>query len=282
MVVSIIMIPLFLNEPDAGNNHSNLKQSLFDKQADILILGASKANHHYITDSIQKFFKMSVFNAGLDGDNIVTSRVQFEAMSERSRPQIVILDLSGGQMAGNWESAFLSHKAYFGIEKHYSSVAKRFLSYESRLKLQSSLYKINEELLDVMQSYIRGSIINSGFIPLQGSNEHLCPIVKKDMAKYEMGEVQRENLDYIVDYCKVKDIILFIVYSPTLITYTNGITESFRSYCNEKEVPFMCYENDSIFINHPEFFKDYNHLNILGAQKFTFDIINRINSNLDR
>lgn len=281
-LVSCLIKPVLLNEPDAGGNHSNFKWSLFDKKADIIVLGASKANHHYITDSLESCFGMTVFNGGVDGDNIVTSRTQFDAMCDRQIPKIVIIDLSGGQMAGNWESVFLKHKSYFGIEKHYTSVSKEFISTESRLKLYSSLYKINEDLLDIVSSYVKGNRSNNGFIPLIGTNSNLSHITKDNMPSYEMGEVQRRNLDHIVGYCKQNEIKLFIAYSPTLITYTNGVTETFKSYCSDHELPFFCYEGDSTFVNHPEYFKDYNHLNLLGARVYTSDIITKILGNLEK
>lgn len=275
-LVSCLIKPVLLNEPDAGDNHSNFKWSLFDIKADIIVLGASKANHHYITDSLERCFGMTVFNGGIDGDNIVSSRTQFQAMCDRQIPKMVIIDLSGGQMAGNWESVFLEHKSYFGIEKHYTAVSKEFISTESRLKLCSSLYKMNEALLDIVLSYIKGGRSNNGFIPLTGTNEGLSHITKDNMPKYAIGEVQRTNLDYIVNCCKQNGIKMIIAYSPTLISYTNGVTKAFKDYCSNQGVPFFCYEGDSTFVNHPEYFKDYNHLNLLGARVYTSDITTKI------
>ena len=276
----LVSKPLLLDEPDAGSNHSNFKQSLYDKDADILLLGASKANHHYINDSLEQHFRMSVFNCGIDGDNIVTSRTQFDAMKERRLPKMVILDLSGGQLGSDWESVFLTHKVYEGIEPHYTSVAKEYLSTKRRIMLLSSLYKLNEEIPDLLLSYIQGQNGNNGFSPLLGTNANISHITKTDKKPYVIGEVQRDNLDYIVSCCKEHSIKLVVVYSPTLITYNNGVTQSFADYCSENNVPFFNYESDTLYTNHPEYFKDYNHLNIIGAKVFTKDIINKIESSI--
>ena len=280
LAVGFVYKPIWANEPDAGVNHSNLKQSLFNKKADILVLGASKANHHYITDSLEYRFGMSVFNAGLDGDNIVTSRVQFDALKDKCPPKMVILDLSGGQMAGKWDNMFLSHKVYYGLESHYTHVANQFISIENRVKLLSSLYKLNEELPDIVLSYLKGNRGCNGFIPLVGSNEGISHRVKDAKEPYVMGDVQRNNLDYIVKYCKENKITLIVIYSPSLNTYINGNTQTFEVYCREQEIPFFNYESDTVYTNHPEFFKDYNHLNIIGAQVFTSDVIKRIKNYL--
>ena len=270
--------PLLLNEPDAGNNHSNFKQSLFNKKAELLILGASKANHHYITDSLRKEFNMTVYNAGVDGDNIVTSFVQFEALKEKLEPKMVIIDLSGGQMSSKWESVFLTHKCYYGLSSCYSDAVDKLLSFSERIKLHSSLYKLNEEIPDIIQSYIIGDNNCDGFIPLIGSNASLAHTVKDGMDTYRIGDIERACLDSIIQYCAHSRVEVYIVYSPTLISYTNGITESFADYCEAHHLPFFNFDNDTTYTHYPEYFKDYNHLNVEGARLFTSDIITKIKS----
>lgn len=271
--------PLLLNEPDAGNNHSNLKQSLFNKRADLLVFGASKSNHHYISDTLQHHFKVSVCNSGIDGDNIVTSYIQFESMLERHIPQMVILDLSGGQLAGDWKNVILTHKCYYGVHAIYSNTMNELLPICDRLNLFSSFYRLNEELPDLIQSYIVGDRNNNGFIPLIGSAPNMSHIVKGDKKKeYKIEDVQKKYLSQIIDRCHNLGIELYAVYSPSLISYDNNISQVIGRYCEEKGVTFFNYEGNYNYVKHPELFKDYNHLNIQGARRFTRDIIIRIMS----
>ena len=282
-IVGSLSRPFLKNEPDAGNNHSNLKQSLFNKEADLIVLGASKSNHHYITDSLQHYFNLSVCNLGMDGDNIVTSSIQFDAMLERQIPRIVIIDLSGGQLAGDWKSVVLTHKCYYGVNSVYTNALNELLPIYDRVKLFSGLYRMNEEIRDLIQSYVIGDRNNQGFIPLIGSAPNLSHIVKGDEEdEYKIGEVQRKCLDRIIDRCHDLGIELFLVYSPTLISYNNRIAQVIGHYCEEKGCIFFNYEGDERFLDYPDLFKDYNHLNLQGAQSFTTDIIDNIMSRKGR
>ncbi len=282
LFVGCLARPFLLNEPDAGNNHSNLKQSLFNKEADLLVFGASKSNHHYIPDSLQHYFNMSVCNTGIDGDNIVTSSIQFDAMLSRHVPQVVIIDLSGGQLAGDWESVLLTHKCYYGVHPIYTNIINELLPIYDRLKLYSGLYRLNEVLPDLLQSYFVGDKINSGFIPLTGSTPNMKHIVKEDKSEYKIGDVQKKFLSKMFEKCQDLGIELYTVYSPTLISYNNNIAQVIGSYCEEKGVTYFNYEGDLNFVEHPDLFKDYNHLNCQGARRFTKDIIERIMSERKR
>ena len=272
-----IVKPFLMKVPDAGNNFSNLKQSLIDREADILVLGASKANHHYIVDSLERHYQMPVCNAGIDGDNIVTSLVQFNALTQKRQPKIVIIDLSPGQMADEWEPFFLTHKCFYRVEPHYTLTINNNLKLSERLKLLSSLYRYNEVLLEVIQSYETGETNSKGFIPLYGTNDQLFHKKKNyQSGQYAFGQYQEQCLDAIVNKCKEIGCSVYIVNSPTLITYTNGVCESFNDYCVKRNVPFVNYEGDTAFVNHPELFKDFNHLNLEGAKLFTRNFINLI------
>lgn len=282
VIIGAIATPLLLNEPDAGNNHSNFKQTLFDKKADIIILGASKANHHYIPDSLSKHFNMSVLNTGVDGDNVVSTLAQFKALVGRHIPKMVIIDLSAGQTAGDFSSLFLSHKCYYDISQAYTSVAEENLDKIERLKLNCNLLKMNEVIPDILQSYVRGNTSTDGFIPMSGTSSALCYMHKTTGAedawgrKYSIGSVHEKCLDEIISTCQNNQTLVYVVYSPTLISYTDGVTCEYEQYCNKHHVRFINYEDDTLFVNHTEYFKDYNHLNIDGARVFTSDFIQKI------
>lgn len=174
LIIGYAIKPVLLSEPDAGNNHSNFKQSLYDKEADIVILGASKANHHYIPDLISNQMDMSVLNTGLDGDNVITSWIIFKSITQRHLPKMVIIDVSAGQTAGDYSSLLLSHKSYYGINREYTDVVNKLIDCSETTKLYSNLFKLNECLPDVIQSFLSGDKSTSGFIPLYGTNSTLA------------------------------------------------------------------------------------------------------------
>lgn len=191
-LLGYILKPILISEPDASNNHSNFKQSLFNKSGDILILGASRANHHYNSSIISQHFNMIVYNAGVDGDNIITTRVQFESMLSRKTPQLVLLDISAGQLKGQWESMLLSHKCYYGSNKYYTQVVNDIFSLYDKIFLLSNMYRFNEAIPDILFSYIIGNKGCDGYMPMIGSAPNLSSIVKDEPPVYKIGAIQKK------------------------------------------------------------------------------------------
>ena len=77
MIVGIFSKDLILNAPDVGINQTNSVQALFYRKSDILILGPSTANHHYNTKILEDSLRLSAYNSGYDGKNILYSAMVF-------------------------------------------------------------------------------------------------------------------------------------------------------------------------------------------------------------
>ena len=60
----------------------------------ILILGSSRASHHYIPAIIEDSLGMSCYNAGKDKQGVFYSLAILKAVCARHRPQGVILDIT--------------------------------------------------------------------------------------------------------------------------------------------------------------------------------------------
>ena len=63
--------------------------------ADILIFGASRANHHYNTKIIEDRTGTSVYNTGRNGNYIFYQMGILKAVLERYTPKHIVLDFTG-------------------------------------------------------------------------------------------------------------------------------------------------------------------------------------------
>ena len=272
IIAGIIAKPVILDEPDAGTTHSCVKQSFYDKKCELLVLGASRANHHYNTKILEDEFDLSCYNAGIDGNSVLLSYVQLKAFLKRCHPKIVILDVSTGQLNGNWKTRYYYHKCHYGIQNDYSDVINRFGTIGERICMHSWLYKLNEAIPDLFESYLLGDKECTGYIPLRGTTPGIQAYEERDENMFSFGEEHLEVLKAIVNECKNQSIFLAIINSPSLIIHTNGIWDVVADFCNKTNVPFINYQSDSVYISHPEWFKDYTHLNETGANYYTKEI----------
>ena len=61
---------------------------------DVIIMGSSRASHHYVPEIISENLGMSCFNAGQDGNGIILQYGRWKMMSERYTPKLLIYDIT--------------------------------------------------------------------------------------------------------------------------------------------------------------------------------------------
>ena len=69
--------------------------ALEETEADILIFGSSRANHHYDTKIIEDASGLSAYNTGRDGNYIFFQNALLKSILKRYNPKQIILDFSG-------------------------------------------------------------------------------------------------------------------------------------------------------------------------------------------
>lgn len=72
---------------------AKIRYTLDSTYQDILIFGSSRAQQHYIPDTIFKNTGFSVYNCGIGGQGIPFSYIQIHETLKRYSPKIIILDI---------------------------------------------------------------------------------------------------------------------------------------------------------------------------------------------
>ena len=91
-VMGLILRKLYFNQIRGQGNSLNYVFS--ECKDDILIIGNSRAQHHY-DPQIGTALKMSCYNAGQDGGHsILLSYAQIRILTERYSPKIIILEFN--------------------------------------------------------------------------------------------------------------------------------------------------------------------------------------------
>ena len=76
-----------------GGVTKKIQQTAFIQEADFVVMGSSRAHHHYVPNILAESLGMKAYNAGVDGNGIVLSAGLYELMSERYTPKVILYDV---------------------------------------------------------------------------------------------------------------------------------------------------------------------------------------------
>ena len=122
LLIGAISKKLAMAAPDAGLNQTNTAQALFNKKADVLVLGSSRANHHYVSSMFKDSLGLSCYNAGRDGHDILYAYMIFQSFLERNMPKMVVIDIASSMMDGSWIQNNKDMTCFYGASKVVTDV----------------------------------------------------------------------------------------------------------------------------------------------------------------
>ena len=248
---------------------------------DVIIMGSSRASHHYVPDIISESLGMTCFNAGQDGNGIILQYGRWKMLSERYTPKLLIYDISTEfDLAENDNMAYVDRLKPFACYDAVRNYVADIFPME-KLKLFSKLYCYNYKFIEMFSDCRQkgDKVSKTGYIPLYGHIRY--EIVQKE--RVVSNVVIRQNfekayyLEQLVKETKIAGTKLIFVVSPYWKGYGYGkktysqIAELSKRY----DVPFIEYIESGI-CNDPENFEDSYHLNDRGARIFTEDLCKRI------
>lgn len=239
----------------------------------VLILGSSRASHHYSPDIIEDSLKVSTYNGGRDGCGIFYYYGLLKSALRRYRPNIVVLDLrpfefEKGQDDYDRLNILLP---YFDANPELRPICLLRSKFE-RYKLFSRIYPYNSKLLSLMttafdlkrkinESRIKGYLI--------GDHKYNGPkpseIFKNDLDTLKVAYFKK----FIAD-CNLAKVKLIVCISPIYVRNPNNSSsiDVARKLCLAKGVPIYDYSKDPAYDN-PKLFVDKYHLNRAGSTMFT-------------
>ena len=275
IAVGAVSKKLILNVPDVGVNQTNAVQAMFKRDADVLILGPSSANHHYNCKIIEDSLHLTAYNAGRDGQNIVYAAMVLTANVERHVPKIVILDMSSVMLDGDWNSHLSDMYCYYGICSKVDSIIKDVSSWQDKFKLHLNLYRYNNTLPWIVNGYIAKTQADmNGYRPMPVQNGEMKYSVSN--SHFTADSMDMRYLKLIVDICRNNQIDLKICSSPSLKVSKGNFHTGMKMFCEQHQLTYWNWNGDTAYIHHPELFYDISHLNTVGADMFTKELVRRI------
>jgi len=245
--------------------------------ADVVILGSSRAMYHYDPNIIFNKTDYSCFNSGLGGYGLFYN---FALLSESIKihiPKIVILDLSPNVINDKKSYEKLNlFMPYTGKYRSFSELIQLDPNYHF-LSRASNLYKYNSTLFEQFRNLTSKPKNTDGFLGLTGTIDTLT----FSAFYYDHSPLDTNKLFYfkeIIKICNDNDIRLICLISPTYIKYdtSNEIIHKYNAIANTNNVEYIDHSSLQPFHLNPNYFKDQLHLNNHGATKYSEVISNYI------
>ena len=259
---------------------------LTESQDELMILGSSRAAHHYVPQIFEDSLGMSCYNAGSDGMciyyhyGILASRIQ-----RGCPPKMIILEVIGTDVEVSQSATFSLDAALDRYAPHYGEFAEidsmfAMNGWKEKVKLLSKTYKYNSKLVQTIKcNYIpwpedRGYEALNGVMKIS-EGEQAPDVLAPSSVEPNIEERKLVYLQKFIDDCKHNNIELVMCYSP----YYNQATPA--SICLIQEI---AEKNDIMFLNYcdevnfqkPEYFQDASHLNDTGAKEYSKEITRKL------
>jgi len=265
----------------SGANY-NTTYSMDSTKAELIILGSSRASHHYIPDLIEDSLGISCYNTGRDGNFLFFNYAVFKSILKRYNPKIVLLDVNAKDL--NKDNREKSYEGLVTLLPYYDSKPElrniiRLRSHYEQYKLLLATYAYNSSIIAIGTGNLIGYINNNakGYLPLKGSSiMHIKPpSTQEDSGEFDVLKVN--VIDSMALICNQRDIRFLIVQSPRYtIVQQRKLNQNLTATADKYQCDYWNFVNDSLFINSPGLFKDGAHLNDDGAQLFTLSVIHKL------
>lgn len=242
---------------------------------DVLILGSSRARHHYDTPFLSDTLGLDVYNAGYDGNGVVLAYGILEMILDRYQPKMIIYDVEPA-FDINVYAEDNNHKRYIArLKPYYRNKAVgdiiEDVSTDEWYKVHSGMMRYNMNLLTMLTEGMRNSKDgNNGYSPLQGIYDR--EPAKADN-KTEIDTFKLKYIDKLIALAKTRQIPIVMIASPKYGQANSTDIEPVKNLCAERCVTFLDYYADAEFQSHKEWFKEPMHLNAEGARAFSKNII---------
>lgn len=256
-------------------------------EADVLILGSSRAARHYVPSVIKDSLGLSCYNAGEPGCGIIPAYARYKMVSERHKPKLVIYEVTPGY------DYFVSdpYPTYLGRVRQYyhkepvKELYSTFGDGLDELRFLSNMYKNNSSIVhNVMDQFTESE--DNGYEPLFGvlsSEAATQPKEIQNVSGHRVDTLKLKQVEELIKATKEDDVPLAFVISPRYF----GL--SLEELCQYEEAISLASRYSVPFINVVdmegvscvrEMFQDFEHMNDKGATLFTQNLVTMINKQM--
>ena len=263
----------------ANSGHTEKIKYICDRtNEDILIMGSSRAVHHYDPLIIEDSLHISCYNCGYDGCGSITAYGLLRMLTEHYSPRIILYEVTPDfdyLKTGNENTRFLRPLKMFYDRNGIDSIFIKCDKNEG-YKMNSKMYRMNSQLIELLsENIVRRNQTIKGYIPQKRvmKYEPSDNVTKKSI---EYDTLKIEYLNRIVDLCKSKQIKLVFIISPNYQKSNMSKYKYVEILAKKNELPVLNHSCDTLFVGKRAFFYDAFHMNEEGASAYTRHITSEL------
>jgi len=255
---------------------------------DIIIIGSSKASHHYIPNMISEELGMSTYNCGQDGCFFLYQNCIINMILDRYSPKMILWDIQPSSFTGQEKNKEYQNIRYLSPYYRGNIWVKNFIDSESMkmpFLMSSCMFAYNSKFLNYMfPLVINSSVTDNGYIPL-GTEGYSSPqlYIEKDNSSNHKPDELLKLLSETIGRCKSKGVDLHLYISPEFSVKceaTKEVESEIEKIALLEDVPFANYHSLPEFMNDSSLFKDAGHLNDKGAKVYTSIVLQDLRRNI--
>jgi|GEM_PF-3417322 len=263
----------YLSKHQKSNIIYETRYKLNKAKPELVILGSSRANHHYNTLAIQKATALKTMNYGMDGTDLFIDYVLISHLLNAPTNNIktVIVDIKPQELESPPANSYITRLYPFvGEIKEIEENANTYTKYES-IKLLSYSYRYNDYLTTLISGYQNSNhdtVPITGFRPINNMQDQ--NLKKTTLSKKELNQETIEYLWKVVRLCKEKKVQVVVAMSPAYIKNIQEMAtyQYLQTFTQQNDIPFLYY-GDWKSISKSMYYADCPHLNQLGASIFS-------------
>jgi hypothetical protein len=265
---------------------SKINYSFYHTTEDVLIMGSSRGESHYIPKIISDSLNMTCFNTAQPGMGIFYSYSVLKATLKRYKPRLIIYDLAPNIIVDN--IAYERNNIllpYCHIDQEILKIITLKNKFEN-VKLLSRIYPYNSQFFFIVRGLFpigstKNDSINKGYHGLYNTTN--TPIKKRPAEDY--SKIDTNQLFYFkkfVSEIRRNKIQLLVVVSPMYYVDVNEdpIIEKYKVLCNSYNYALWDYSHDCRFHEKNEYFYDQLHLNSKGSEVFSLLLVTELKKNI--
>jgi hypothetical protein len=262
-------------------------------QADLVIVGSSRAVYHFNPLIINSVTKMKSYNIGLDGQIINYQLPILKTYLQHNvKPGYVIISVD---ISFLWKQSIVQGKEYYvgvlnekDIYDNLLSLDKEFFFYKY-IPLYFFLSTRAPKLISINSMYHGEKIFidtNKGFLNNDVEwNNDFNNFVKQypDGYRVNFDSEGINDLEKLIVFCKTNNITPIMVFSPEyfeIYKYQNNRVEVKNIYSDiatKNEIIYLDYSDTCNISYNRSYFYNSQHLNYKGAKVFSRQLANDIN-----
>lgn len=278
------MLPQISNQGDTGKTY----YSLNDVNTPVVVVGSSRAAHHYVTQMIEDSIQMQSYNLGCDGCFFSYNCCIINSILDRYTPELIIWECDKESLYTDNPDQLEDLFPYYGVNKWITTAIETEYPKSESVKLKSNLYKFNSRIHRIIARYRgRKSFIDAtekGYLPLAQ---------KKPLSNLELNEVKTTNIDLsttkierlrsVLQRAKNKGTQVVVVDSPKFIQMigSNKSATMISKLCTENGATFYDFTQLTFFHKNVSCFNDNVHLNDKGAKIYTDIFLKTVKLNIN-